>query len=375
MAPYQSYLSPVLLSATLPTAVDVAQAAQVIANSAPAGTRAAVAITDTDGDPGGDPQRYSASFVAGLVTATERPVEDLLTETRRAVLDGLREAWPEILHDQVAIMPITREMFERAVEHRRRWLVTGGSWDEPVLSPFLQEEKGQLMPDLSAAGGRVYSALAGRASVLPGGGLPRYGDVMAQCDASVGDLVEALAALERAGVVWRGRYRTEVAPVRPLTAGQAGGRTPYGETVTSSTSVTTSTDEVAAKLRLRPGSAVVRTRYTYRHLGVPVREVWSYEPAVLTGGTEVQHPTEGPYAGAGVRLRMAAIGLDIDRTVERVFVDRARSTWSRSELLGVPVGGLLPVVERVNWSGASPVELSLTYCAPDRFVFEATTEQ
>jgi GntR family transcriptional regulator len=67
--------------------------------------------------------------------------------------------------------------------------------------------------------------------------------------------------------------------------------------------------EIAELLRVEAGSKAVVTDYQFRSAGRLVRLARCWEPDALVGGTVVQLPEEGPYAGRGVVERMEALGI------------------------------------------------------------------
>lgn len=111
---------------------------------------------------------------------------------------------------------------------------------------------------------------------------------------------------------------------------------------------------VARRLRLEADCGVTRTRYLLRHGSATVQVATSYEPLQVTGGTPVQHPEEGPFAGQGVRARMAAIGIGVDEVVEEIS---ARPPLSgEAAALGIPPGARVIHVERTYLAAGRPVE-------------------
>lgn len=123
--------------------------------------------------------------------------------------------------------------------------------------------------------------------------------------------------------------------------------------------------QAAARLRLRPGDTVVMTRYLLRSDGEPVQLAVSFEPAVLTAGTEVALPEQGPLAGRGVAERMRSIGVHVDEIVEDVAVRPA--LLAEAAALAIPPGALALVVGRVQYAAGRAVEAAEVVLPGERF--------
>jgi DNA-binding GntR family transcriptional regulator len=122
---------------------------------------------------------------------------------------------------------------------------------------------------------------------------------------------------------------------------------------------------MARRLRLSPGTPVMRTRYLLTADGSPVQLAVSYEPVSLTAGTAVPLPEEGPFAGRGVIERMRAIGLEVDQVVEDISVRQCLN--EEAVALGIPPGSRVFAVGREHWAGERVVEAAEIVAAADRF--------
>ncbi|MFJ1707295.1 GntR family transcriptional regulator [Kitasatospora sp. NPDC088346] len=132
----------------------------------------------------------------------------------------------------------------------------------------------------------------------------------------------------------------------PLRAG-LDGRAPDGTWDAHSFARTPAPARIAARLGIEPGDPTVRTCYEFLTEGRPVQTAESWEPMAVTGGTPVLLPELGPLAGRGVVERMAAIGIVVDRVVERPRP--ARATQEQAHLLGISAGDLVTLIERTSY--------------------------
>lgn len=80
--------------------------------------------------------------------------------------------------------------------------------------------------------------------------------------------------------------------------------------------------DIAERLGIDEGDAVIRTKYLIKMGGEPVSKSSAYEPYSIVGGTEVERPHEGPMADRGIVPRFDHIGVHIDE-VEEVLSFRA----------------------------------------------------
>lgn len=125
--------------------------------------------------------------------------------------------------------------------------------------------------------------------------------------------------------------------------------------------------EVAERLGVDVGDEVARTEYLFKADDEPVMLSTSWEPLALTRGTRIEDP-EGPGRITGVIARFDAIGIRIERVVERVGA-RAATTGER-ERLRMDKGIWLVTIRRVQYAGAMAVETTDIAIPADRYVLE-----
>lgn len=135
----------------------------------------------------------------------------------------------------------------------------------------------------------------------------------------------------------------------------------------SSSEATTAPPMIAERLGIEPGAAVIRTDYVYLDDGEPAMLTASWEPAAITGGTQVTFPEEGPFGGTGVVERMAVIGVKI--TGVREHISARPVLDGESQLLDVPRGSIVITVRRTCLAGERPVETADIVVAADRYEF------
>jgi DNA-binding GntR family transcriptional regulator len=113
---------------------------------------------------------------------------------------------------------------------------------------------------------------------------------------------------------------------------------------------------VARRLRLPPGEdRVMRTSYLLTADSAPVQLATSYEPLMLTEGTPVLLPEQGPHAGRGVIARMGVIGVRVDQVTEEVAIRPSLATEAAA--LAIPLGTPVLAVERAHLAGGQPSEI------------------
>lgn len=113
--------------------------------------------------------------------------------------------------------------------------------------------------------------------------------------------------------------------------------------------------EIAQRLGIAEGDSVMRTAYVYTANDKPVQRAISYEPYdSLTRGTPIALPEDGPYAGHGVRVRMAAIDIQVDGRREALSARGASVEEARD--LGLTAGATVIVLRRTYFAGDRPVE-------------------
>lgn len=130
---------------------------------------------------------------------------------------------------------------------------------------------------------------------------------------------------------------------------------------------------VAERLRIPVGARVMCTRYRFLLDGDPTYLSTSWEPLAITEGTPVMLPEAGPYAGAGVRDRMTAIGHAPTSCTEEVAPRTL--TAGEAEKLGLYPGIAVLVVERTYYEGETPLETADIVLPPHyRAVYEIPLE-
>ena len=122
---------------------------------------------------------------------------------------------------------------------------------------------------------------------------------------------------------------------------------------------------IAGLLGLAEGDPVIQTRYLLSADGSPVQLATSYEPALLTGRTDVALPEEGPFAGRGVIARMDAIGVRVDEVTEDISARACPA--EEAAALALPPGARVLVVDRAHHAGDRTVEASQIVVPADRF--------
>lgn len=128
---------------------------------------------------------------------------------------------------------------------------------------------------------------------------------------------------------------------------------------------TTPPPDVAERLAISSDDAVMRTRYAFLADGEPAMLSTSWEPFALTRGTPITLPEEGPHAGNGVVVRMAAIDVAITHAVEDVTARPALA--AEADQLGTLVGAAVIVIERTYYAEDQPVETADIVIPADRY--------
>ncbi|WP_157247949.1 GntR family transcriptional regulator [Nonomuraea typhae] len=125
--------------------------------------------------------------------------------------------------------------------------------------------------------------------------------------------------------------------------------------------------EVAERLGIEEGDPVSETSYNISMGGEPVSFSLAWEPLALTGGTAIERPHEGPYAGRGIVPRFDAIGIQVDDEEEIV---RARMPEPHEAFrLKCPPG--IPVIQmwQTFWAQDIAVEVAKIVYRGDRYEF------
>jgi GntR family transcriptional regulator len=134
----------------------------------------------------------------------------------------------------------------------------------------------------------------------------------------------------------------------------------------SSSLTTTATPKIATRLRIRPGDQVMCTQYECTADRQPVQLATSWEPLAITEGTDILFPERGPYAGLGVRNRMAAVG--ITGLTARELVGARPASSDEAEALGCPPSSAVLSIERTYVDiGGRPVETADLVIRADRW--------
>lgn len=142
----------------------------------------------------------------------------------------------------------------------------------------------------------------------------------------------------------------------------------------SSSEVVDAPPAVAERLRIETGARVMMTRYTFLLDGEPTYLSTSWEPMAITEGTPVMLPEAGPYAGAGVRDRMIAIGHRPTYCSEEVLPRTLTATEAEKLRLHAGIASL--VVQRTYFEGETPLETADIVLPPHyRAVYEIPLEQ
>jgi GntR family transcriptional regulator len=121
-------------------------------------------------------------------------------------------------------------------------------------------------------------------------------------------------------------------------------------------------------LSIPVGAEVMCTVYVSKANDEPMMVVHSYEPIAATRGTIIERPEEGQFMGAGVVDRFTAIGMRPTDVVERVRSRMPRP--SEVELLALRPGTPVIVIERITYSGSTPVETADLLLNPHRYELE-----
>lgn len=145
------------------------------------------------------------------------------------------------------------------------------------------------------------------------------------------------------------------------TAAKVGGQEPEWD---YSTRRTTASRVIAERLGIEPGDPVMRTSYRFLADNEAVMLSTSFEPLAITEGTPIEQPESGP--ATGVIPRFDLIGLHITHVGEDVTGRAARPY--ESEVLGVPVGVPVLVIERTYYVQDRPVETADIVVSSDRYV-------
>jgi DNA-binding GntR family transcriptional regulator len=127
---------------------------------------------------------------------------------------------------------------------------------------------------------------------------------------------------------------------------------------------TTATQAIADRLGIAAGDPVMRTSYRFLADDQPVMLSTSFEPLAITDGTPIEQPESGPVTG--VIPRMDSIGVHITHVGEDVSGRAARPY--EAEVLNVPVGVPVLVIERTYYVEDKPVETADIVVSSERYL-------
>jgi DNA-binding GntR family transcriptional regulator len=216
-------------------------------------------------------------------------------------------------------------------------------------------------------------------TLAPGEPLPTYAEISAQYDgAATGTVSNAVKVLIGEGLVVskpgaRSYVRERPRPVRLMRAWgrRPGSGSPWASEMAarghvgswrSSSQPEAAPAAVAERLRIEPGAPTMRTRYVFLLDGKADHLSTSWEPLELTGETDIMLPESGPYAGAGVQDRMAAIGHAPDEVEETVSPHPL--TIAEAQELGLQPGIACVAIERTYLEGERPLETATIILPP-----------
>jgi GntR family transcriptional regulator len=210
----------------------------------------------------------------------------------------------------------------------------------------------------------------------PGARVPSRNGIIARYGVGETAAKHALGVLAAEGLIetraGSGCYVRSVPPVRRLEHDRPDcPGSPFGLAGTQAVSWEHKTERRAADrhiarlLGLAEGEPVIQTRYLLSADGSPAQLATSYEPALLTGPTDVAYPEQGPFAGRGVIARMHAIGVRVDHVAEDISARACPA--EEAAALALPPGAPVLVVDRAHRAGDRTVEASQIVIPADRF--------
>lgn len=133
---------------------------------------------------------------------------------------------------------------------------------------------------------------------------------------------------------------------------------------------TTASKVIADRLGLEPGDPVMRTSYRFLADDEPVMLSTSFEPLAITEGTPIEQPESGSVTG--VVSRFDLIGLHITHVREDVTGRAARPY--EAEVLGIPTGVPVLVIERTYFVEDRPVETADIVVSSARYILSYRLE-
>ncbi|AUG79822.1 GntR family transcriptional regulator [Kitasatospora sp. MMS16-BH015] len=138
---------------------------------------------------------------------------------------------------------------------------------------------------------------------------------------------------------------------------------PPGTPTVDSTSDVKASEEIAARLGIDPGDLITRTSYDYLIDGKTMQVITSWEPQYLTRGTPIAFPTLGPLRHKSVVERMAAIGITVERAVERPRPALAGREYSVR--LGTSASEPVTLIERTYYDVEGRAVETADFVVPD----------
>lgn len=241
------------------------------------------------------------------------------------------------------------------------------------------------MPDLT--GRPMYLVVADdlrkridRADLRPGDQIPSLAELVGEYDASTTTIRQALAVLRAEGhlvgqqgkgvFVRRARASRErlvghLYEGRPVGSPMARLVESFGSTPSweHSSLPKSATAEVARRLSIKRGEAVMVTQHRFFADDEPVLISTSYEPLSITGGTAIEYPEVGE--PRGVVARFDSIGVRVENVVERVSARAPRPY--EVEALVIPTGVPVMCIERTYNAGPLTVETADLVVAGDNY--------
>lgn len=220
-------------------------------------------------------------------------------------------------------------------------------------------------------------------SIEPGGRLPTQGELSETFDVSRIVVRHALDLLESEGLINRGQGgRATVRLHDPLIRRSAlhyrsDPGAPFAEEAIATERVPrynheTRQDgaglEIASRLRIAVGDAVMRTEYVSFADGDPLMQVTSHEPLAITRGTPIERPEEGPLMAAGIVDRFTSIGLRPTAVVERLHARMPRP--SEIDILELKPGTPVVVMVRICYRNDTPIETADILLAANQYKLE-----
>jgi DNA-binding GntR family transcriptional regulator len=246
----------------------------------------------------------------------------------------------------------------------------------------ITEEKGPLAYQAIAD---YVRGLISDGTLAPGARVPAQTELARRFEVAGATVARAMAVLQREGLIasvpGSGAFVRERSTVLRLVRSwyrQPGEGSPWRAAMEaigregsweSHSTVEKAGAVIGVRLAIDPDADVMRTDYLYLLDGEPAFLATSWEALELTAGTPVMMPEAGPYAGAGVRDRMAAIGHTPTRCVEEPMAHLLSGSEAHQLRLGE--GTKATLTERTYFEGDRPLETADIILPPHiRAVYE-----